>query len=201
MTKIAFTGAANYNGPSSPRAQLLPFQGYTYGEILEITEGQSKTGNATLDFSIKTSEKDAEGFKLRKVQAVTGEMGGKRAGTQNVEGLFDIYFSTFTAGDVAEKDARDMVQKLNNRELDTEEVIRDLTGQRVYMLVKARQYTNKDGTEVLTSDVEKFISKQEFVKNAAAPGHHWKNPDLAGSDAPAMDAVKAPNGVRTSGRI
>lgn len=194
MAKISMTGGENYNGPSSPRSQLLPFQGYTFGEIVEIVEGVSKkSGNVTLTFSIRLSEPGVEGFKLSKVQAVSGEMSGKRAGVPNVTGLYDIYFSTQTANGT-EEEGRNLVRSLQQKEIDTTDVIRELQGQRVYMMVKDGTYTNPNtGDVVPTSEIDRFCSRQEFEKNANAGGHHW----ASGSASSATAKPAVVNGAQT----
>lgn len=203
MTRISMVGAAGYTGPSSPRAQLLPFQGDTFGDIVEIEEGMSKTGNVKLTFGIVVRETGGEGCRISKDQAVSGEMGGKRKGTPNVTGLYDIYYSAFT-GAVSEEEARKMVEELEGQELDTAEVMEELKGKRVWFRVKAREVeSTKTGEVYMLSDIDRFISAQEFAANAESGNHHWPNPEATRGNA--LPAGVAPNGAgataRAGGRI
>ena len=94
---ISFEGVEGYTGPMEGGGGLVPFQGLTYGEILNITPGvsMSEAKNHTLKFEIMITEPEGKGFKVTKTQAVSGLRKDKKP---NALGLIDIFYSVYSGG-------------------------------------------------------------------------------------------------------
>ena len=82
---ISFAGATEYT-PYEGGSDVYPFDGLTFGDIVKIEEGDSKTGNKMLIFTLACAEEEAKGLKVKKWVPVTGT---RSDGKPNVLGLLE----------------------------------------------------------------------------------------------------------------
>lgn len=174
---IDFNGSGAYAGPfEGAGSELLPFQGFTYGKIVKVSEGTSKEAkNSTLKLEIVCEEQEASGMRLMKTQAVTGLRSDKKP---NVQGLLDILFSVYSETEPQEK-ALERVKALEGQQMESAGIIQELTGQRVYLDVTARKYAREDGSDGWATDIRNFVGKQRYVDAKATNIHHRDLPEEA----------------------
>lgn len=166
--------AASYDGPFEGGAPLLPFQGFTYAKIVEVTPGKSAKGNQTLEFDMVCEEEPGVGFSLFKSQACTGL---RSDGKENVLGLLDIVNSVYSTLEGSDSAAKERVRtEFAGKDMDAAGIIENLKGQRVYLEIAARAYVSQAGKKGWSTEVKNFIGRDRYTAQKAAGGHHRANP-------------------------
>jgi hypothetical protein len=187
---ISFEGIEGYEGPlqGSTGGGLVPFQGLTFGRITKIVAGESKTSsNKTLRFEIAIEEPEGKGYRVSKIQAVTGMRKDKKP---NALGLIDIFYSVYSGSAKAHEEALGKARAHEGTSIDVEGLTSELMDQTVWVSVKARKYLDeKTGREGWTTDLDNFVSRFRYEEAKAAGVHHRPNP--AESAKPATESVGA----------
>ena len=207
---IQFEAAKDWT-PYEGGGDLFPFEGLTYGIIKKIEAGISETSkNHTLSFTLECEETEGKGLRVKKSQAVSGK---RKDDKPNVVGLYEAIAAIHSVSMPA-AEAQAKVQSLEGRGIDSDALIKELTGKRVAFEVAARSYAKGDGSTGWGSEVKNFVMWQRYSDAQATNTHHRKLPDAAAnreqvgqpqSAAPAGQTMfggnapaAAPNGASTN---
>jgi len=186
--KINMSGASGYTGPyENQGSDLFPFQGITFGDIVKVETGVSKSEskNNLLNFEVICREDPASGCRVRKSQPVSGMRSDKKP---NVVGLWDILTSVYT--ETLPLDAAiAKVKEFEGSELDADGAIEETLNRRVYFEVQARQFTRADGTTGWSSEIRNFLPKQKYLDAVKAKVAHRPNPPEASMTTTTPDAA------------
>lgn len=194
---LDFQGAKDYTPyEGSGLGGLLPWQGMTFGRIVEIEKGESENKNKTLALTVEFTEKGAEGVKLQRVQAVTGIRKDQKP---NILGLYDILTSVYSGTEPNEEAALAKVRALEGQSMNVDHIISLLMNQVVYVTVEAKKFTRKDGSAGWGSDIKNFIKKSRFEAAEKSNTHHRPNPPESAGGTATVTAP-APGSVAASGR-
>src|SRR3990167_2245131 len=164
---ISFAGATEYT-PYEGGSDVYPFDGLTFGDIVKIEEGDSKTGNKMLIFTLACAEEEAKGLKVKKWVPVTGT---RSDGKPNVLGLLDVVASVHSESLTTEA-AIAKSRALDGQQLNSAILIQQLTGKRVHYEVRARAFQRDDGTSGVNSECSNFVMKQKYIDAKAINSHH-----------------------------
>lgn len=184
---INFGDTSDYTRFEGGGSELLPNDGVYTAEIVKITEGESKTGNKTLNFTFVVRDEDASGKRVMKTQPVTGVRKDNKA---NVHGLIDILSSAWSAEGLDKAAVDAQIQQLSGGQMTSEQIIQNFKGKLCYIDCAARSYISQAGTNVWTSDVRNMKLKDDFEAAKSINAHRRPLPLAAqkflDGDAPAV---------------
>ena len=194
--QIDLGGASTYTPYSGSGSSLLNHDGIFTFLIADAKEGESRSGNKTIELTLVCQDDDEKGQRLMKAIPVTGN---RKDGKPNVHALLALFRSIYTAGGSTDDEATAKVQSMSGA-LDSTKVIETIKNKNCIADVTSRVYTRQDGTQGASSDANNFVTAGKLESARSIGAHRRALPAavVAAASGGSQATAAASNGVNQS---